>query len=203
MGAAGRLTYDGEALSGVKLGLKVEIPIPTDDCQYYLFPGLLYNGNPTAEACHYFGEDFPEDASTVPGGFTVEDEDRVFGGWAQPQKNGGDPMISVRLQRNELGYGCEAVYLVPESIQFGRRLFLDSDGRLSLWEGWKLEKRFFLYASRKWSYTHLPNRNQGYGQVIRAAWGCLSRGSPTNPLHSLTRDYSLRLSALQDPYGLI
>ena len=73
--------YQGETLSGVKLRLTSRLPVAAADASYTLHPGLLYDGNPTAEACHYLGEDLPEAAATVPAGFSVEDAAWVFAGW--------------------------------------------------------------------------------------------------------------------------
>jgi len=195
--------YEGEPLPDVKLGVIVRIPISIEDCQYFMIPGLLYNGNPIGEACHYLGEDFPEDTSTIPAGFTIENEASVFGGWVKPRQSRKEPMFSVRLQKNYQKDCYEAVYLLPESAQFGRRLFLDLDRQFFVTDGWNLEKVIFLYHSAKEIFTHISNKKQGFGQVINTAWHYLYPSSPTHPPHSLATDYRLRLNTLLDPYGLM
>ena len=196
-------TYRGEELEGVKFETRVRTPIAVQECEYYLHPGVLYNGNLTAESCHYLGEDFPEDTLTLPGGFSVEDKNWVTGGWVQPQANGSEPKMSVRLEENHSTGRFEAVYLLPDSAQFGRRMFLDADTRLTVENGFAVKKTLYCYSGRKQDFKHVTNANQGYGQVIRAGWGMLYPESPTNPPHSVAEDYELRAKSLLDPRGLI
>ena len=196
-----RWSYAGEPVGGVKLEMKIRTPIGPETCQYSLHPGLVYNGNQTAEACHYLGEDFPEDTSTLPAGFSIEDDAFVVGGWAEPQKNRQDPMVSVRIEATGKRY--EVTYLVPDSAQFGRRMLLDSDKRFTVSEGWELSKRFFIYQGGKRPGKRLSNRNQGYGQVILASWRRLYPLSHTNPSHTLRTDFDLRLKTTLDHHSLI
>ena len=162
--------YQGNPLSGVKLELNVYTPIAINDCQYYMMPGLLYDDNPTAEACHYLGEDFPEDTSTIPSGFTIENGVSVFGGWAHPQQDRFDPMTSVRLEKRYDENCYCAVFSVPESAQFGRRMALDLDRRFAISDGWELSKTFYVYHGKKMATEHITNANQGYAQVLDACW---------------------------------
>ena len=196
-------SYDGAPLSGVKLELRVKLPISVETRDFYMIPGLLYDGNPTAEACHYLGEDLPEDAATIPAGFAIEDDQRVFGGWADPQANRLDPLTSLRLEEAAEGDSHIATFSIPESSQFGRRLVLDLDRRISCRAGWSITKRFYIYHGDKISGTHLSNRKQGYAQVVSACWETLYPRSKTNPQHTLMRDFEIRLDALLDPYSLI
>jgi hypothetical protein len=194
-------TYNGPTLPGVTLGLAIELPIDTKACEYYVVPGLLYNGNPIGMAVHYFGEDFPEDASTIPGGYSIEDARQVFGGWVAPQKNAADAKVSVRLQKTTQGR-FEAIYLMPPSLQLGSANF-DQKGELTVHEGFRLSKSFFLYHGEKESLPAVSNAKQGYGQVLRAAWQTTYPLSPTNPPHSLGDDYRIRMKSLLDPYTLM
>jgi len=196
-------TYTGKTLSGVKLETLIRTPITLNQCQFFLHPGILYNGNVTAEKCHYLGEDFPEDTSTLPGGFSVEDEHWVVGGWIEPQTTGSEPKSSVRLQKNYDADCFEAVYLVPDSAQFGRRMFLDADTRLTVDDGFALRKSLYLYLGPKKTFNYVPNKGQGYGQVIKAGWATLYPQSATNPPHSLGDDYQLRLRTLLDSRALM
>jgi hypothetical protein len=193
-----RWSYRGAELSGVKFETHVRTPIAMEQCKYYLHPGLLYNGNLTAESCHYLGEDFPEDTLTLPGGFSVEDNDSVVGGWVRPQASGSEPKLSVRLVGNYSTGHFEAVYLLPDSAQFGRRMFLDADTRLTVEDGFEVTKTLYFYSGRKKVFEHLSNTKQGYGQVIQAGWRILYPDSPTNPPRSLTEDFELRKKSLLD-----
>ena len=196
-------TYTGKTLSELKLETLIRTPISLNQCQFYVNPGILYNGNETAEKCHYLGEDFPEDTSTLPGGFSVEDEHWVVGGWIGPQAAGSEPKSSVRLQKNYGANRFEAVYLVPDSAQFGRRMFLDSDTRLTVDDGFELRKSLYLYSGPKKVLASVSNKKQGYGQVIKAGWAALYPQSPTNPPHSLGDDYQLRLKTTLDKLALM
>ena len=192
--------YRGETVSGVKLRLTSRLPIAAADASYTLHPGLLYDGNPTAEACHYLGEDFPEAAATVPAGFSVEDAAWVYAGWVQPQRRAADPAASVRLQVDPASGRYEAVHQLPESAVFGRRLLLDSDERLTLEEGSCYRKTLYLYAAaRRTGSVFRP----GYCDSLAAAWRRLYPVSPTNPPHTLRADYELRLRTTLDDHGLI
>ena len=174
--------YQGETLSGVKLRLTSRLPVAAADASYTLHPGLLYDGNPTAEACHYLGEDLPEAAATVPAGFSVEDAAWVFAGWVEPQRRAADPAASVRLQVDPASGRYEAVHQLPESAVFGRRLLLDSDERLTLSDGACYRKTLYLYAAARRAGTVF---RPGYCDVLSAAWRQLYPVSPTNPPHSL------------------
>ena len=192
--------YQGETVSGVKLKLTSRLPIAAVDARYTLHPGLLYDGNPTAEACHYLGEDLPEAAATVPAGFSVEDAAWVYAGWVAPQRRAADPAASVRLQVDPDSGHYEAVHQLPESAVFGRRLLLDSDQRLTLDDGACYTKTLYLYAAaRRTGAVYLP----GYCDSLSAAWGQLYPVSPTNPPHTLRADYELRLRTTLDDRGLI
>ncbi len=192
--------YQGETLSGVKLRLTSRLPVAAADASYTLHPGLLYDGNPTAEACHYLGEDLPEAAATVPAGFSVEDAAWVFAGWVEPQRRAADPAASVRLQVDPTSGRYEAVHQLPESAVFGRRLLLDSDERLTLSDGACYRKTLYLYAAARRTGTVF---RPGYCDVLSAAWRQLYPVSPTNPAHSLRADYELRLRTTLDDHGLI
>ncbi|MBZ5560933.1 MAG: hypothetical protein LAP13_00775 [Acidobacteriia bacterium] len=195
--------YRGEPLEGVKFETILRTPIAIQECEYYLHPGVLYNGNLTAERCHYLGEDFPEDTLTLPGGFSVEDKNWVVGGWVEPQPSGTEPKMSVRLQENHSTNRFEAVYLLPESTQFGRRLFLDADTRLTVENGLEVMKTLYYYSARKEIFPDTLSTRQGYGQVIRIGWSTLFPKSPTNPPHSLAEDYELRTKSMLDPRALM
>ncbi len=192
--------YRGETLSGVKLRLTSRLPIAAADARYTLHPGLLYDGNPTAEACHYLGEDFPEAASTVPGAFSVEDAKWVYAGWVEPQRRAAEPAASVRLQADPASGRYEAVHQLPESAVFGRRLLLDSDERLTLEDGACYAKTLYLYAAARRTGTVF---RPGYCDSLSAAWRLLYPVSPTNPPHTLGADYELRLRTLLDDHGLM
>ena len=192
--------YRGETVSGVKLRLTSRLPIAAADASYTLHPGLLYDGNPTAEACHYLGEDFPEAAATVPAGFSVEDAAWVYAGWVQPQRRAADPAASVRLQVDPASGRYEAMHQLPESAVFGRRLLLDSDERLTLEEGSSYSKTLYLYAAARRAGTVF---RPGYCDSLSAAWRQLYPTSPTNPPHTLRADYELRLRTTLDDHGLI
>ena len=192
--------YRGETLSGVKLRLTSRLPITAADARYTLHPGLLYDGNPTAEACHYLGEDFPEAASTVPAGFSVENAEWVYAGWVEPQRRAAEPAASVRLQADPASGRYEAVHQLPESAVFGRRLLLDSDQRLTLEDGTRYSKTLCLYAAARCTGTVF---RPGYCDSLSAAWGELYPLSPTNPPHTLGADYELRLRTMLDDHGLI
>ena len=192
--------YRGTALSGVKLLLTSRLPITAAHARHTLHPGLLYDGNPTAEACHYLGEDFPEAASTLPAGFSVEDAERVCAGWAAPQRRAADAAASVRLQVDPESGRYEAVHQIPESAVFGRRLLLDSDERLTLEDGARYAKTLYLYAAaRRRGAVYRP----GYCGALSAAWRQLYPDSPTNPPHTLRADCDLRLRTMLDDRGLI
>ena len=192
--------YQGEALSGVKLRLTSRLPIAAADATYTLHPGLLYDGNPTAEACHYLGEDFPEAAATVPAGFSVEDAAWVFAGWVEPQQSAAEPAASVRLQVDPESGRYEAVHQIPESAVFGRRLLLDSDERLTLEDGARYRKTLSLYAAPRRPAAEF---HPGYCGALSAAWRRLYPASPTNPPHTLRADYELRLRTALGDHGLI
>lgn len=196
-------TYTGPHLPGVKLGLMTELPIGPKDCQYYLFPDLLYNGNRIGQAAHYLGEDFPEDAMTIPAGYSVEDGEHTYGEWVAPQRNELDAKASVRLQENMQGDRFEAAYLIPPSSQFGQGMGVDVDERLTVDDGFHIAKTFYVYDDAKLGMPGVSNEKQGYGQVLHAAWQLLYPNSPTNPPRSLTDDYELRLHSLLDPYALM
>lgn len=201
--------YRGAAVSGVKLLLTSMMPISAADARYTLHPGLLYDGNPTAEACHYLGEDFPEAAATVPAGFSVEDEERVCAGWAAPQRRAADPAASVRLQVDPATGRYQAVHQIPESAVFGRRLLLDSDERLTLEDGARYAKTLYFYAAGRRRGAVRQGAAQeavyrpGYCGALSAAWRQLYPESPTNPPHTLRADYELRLRTMLDDRGLI
>ena len=197
--------YRGTAVSGVKLLVTSRMPISAADTRYTLHPGLLYDGNPTAEACHYLGEDFPEAASTIPAGFSVEDAERVCAGWAAPQRRAADPAASVRLQVDPESGRYQAVHQIPESAVFGRRLLLDSDERLTLEDGARYAKTFYLYAAerRRGAAHRGAVYRPGYCAALTAAWRQLYPESPTNPPHTLRADYELRLRTMLDDRGLI
>ena len=224
--------YRGTAISGVKLRLTSRLPIAAADARYTLHPGLLYDGNPTAEACHYLGEDFPEAAATVPAGFSMEDAAWVYAGWVAPQQRATEPAASVRLQVDPRSGRYEAVHQLPESAVFGRRLLLDSDERLTLDDGACYTKTLYLYAAPRADPGSIEARSSidlpatsssatsrsarrrgaidpgtvyrpGYCQALSAAWRQLYPTSPTNPPHTLRADYELRLRTLLDDHGLI
>lgn len=201
--------YRGAAVSGVKLLLTSTMPISAADARYTLHPGLLYDGNPTAEACHYLGEDFPEAAATVPAGFSVEDEERVCAGWAAPQRRAADPAASVRLQVDPATGRYQAVHQIPESAVFGRRLLLDSDERLTLEDGARYAKTLYFYAAERRRGAARQGAAQGavyrpgYCGALSAAWRQLYPESPTNPPHTLRADYELRLRTMLDDRGLL
>lgn len=196
-------SYTGDTIQGVKLGLMTTIPVRLKKSQYYLFPDLLYNGNRIGEAAHYFGEDFPEDALAMPGGYTIEDAHEVYGEWVAPQANHLSGKVSVRLERDETTDRFNAIYLMPPSMQFGQASNIDIDQRLTVHNGFHLKKTFYIYHAPKRTLQGVSNENQGYGQVLEAAWRVLYPGSPTNPPRSLTDDYDLRLHSLLDPYTLM
>ena len=192
--------YRGPTLSGIKLRLTSRLPIAAGAARHTLHPGLLYDGNPTAEACHYLGEDFPEAASTVPAGFSVEDAERVCAGWVAPQQRACDVAASVRLQVDPESGRYEAVHQLPESAVFGRRLLLDSDERLTLDDGARYAKTLYLFtADRRPGPVYRP----GYCGALSAAWRQLYPVSPTNPPHTLRADYEMRLRTTLDDHGLI
>ena len=192
--------YRGATVSGVKLRLTSRLPIAAAAASYTLHPGLLYDGNPTAEACHYLGEDFPEAAATVPAGFSVEDAAWVYAGWVEPQRRAAEPAASVRLQVDPASGRYEAVHQLPESAVFGRRLLLDSDERLTLEEGARYRKTLYLYAAARRAGTVF---RPGYCDSLSAAWRQLYPTSPTNPPHTLRADYELRLRTMLGDHGLI
>src|SRR5579883_1202920 len=113
-------------------------------------------------------------------------KDSVVGGWVRPQASGSEPKMSVRLVESSSTGHFEAVYLLPDSAQFGRRMFLDADTRLTVEDGFEVTKTLYFYSERKKVFEHLPNTKQGYGQVIQAGWRTLYPDSPTNPPRSLT-----------------
>ena len=192
--------YQGETLAGVKLRVTSRLPVAAADATYTLHPGLLYDGNPTAEACHYLGEDFPEAAATVPAGFSVEDAAWAFAGWVEPQRSAAEPAASVRLQVDPASGRYEAVHQLPESAVFGRRLLLDSDERLTLEDGARFRKTLSLYAApRRTAAVFRP----GYCDALSAAWRRLYPASPTNPPHTLRADYEMRLRTTLSDHGLI
>ena len=164
--------YQGETLSGVKLRLTSRLPVAAADASYTLHPGLLYDGNPTAEACHYLGEDLPEAAATVPAGFSVEDAAWVFAGWVEPQRRAADPAASVRLQVDPTSGRYEAVHQLPESAVFGRRLLLDSDERLTLSDGACYRKTLYLYAAAP------PRRHRVPPRLLRRSDGGMAPALP-------------------------
>ncbi len=194
-------TYHGPTLNGVKLGLVTELPMTSKSCQYYIFPGLLYNGNQIGMATHYFGEDFPEDATTIPGGYSVEDDQRVLGEWVSPQNSEDGARVSVRLQTAAAG-NLEAVYRMPPSLQLGST-DLDKDARFTVHDGFHMTKSFYFYHGSKLRLPGVSSDKQGYGQVLQAAWQLLYPESPTNPPRSLTDDYQMRVHSLLDPYTLM
>ena len=194
--------YSGGRIPGIKLTLIEELPVARGECQYYLFPGILYNGNHIGQAAHYFGEDFPEDAITTPGGLSVETKDRVYGAWISPQKGADDPKASVRLEESGPLNRYRIVYQLPDSVQFGHIMDTDIDQRFTVEDGFAISKSFYFYSAEKERYAPASNVNQGYGQVVRAAWDMLYSQSPTNPQNSLTDDFALRLRGLLDPYAL-
>jgi len=196
-------SYRGETVPGVKLEFRLQFPLSTEGCEYYVIPGLLYNGNDIGDTSHYLGEDVPEDAASLPAGFSVEDGTRVFGAWVEPQAGPDDPMVSVRLQQNLTTDTWEAVYLLPKSAQFGRKFHLDEDQRLTLTDGFRLSKTFYVYAATKRSIQWGSNQKVGFGQVVQAAWRRLYSSSPTNPPHSMSYDYRLKLIALLHPRALM
>jgi hypothetical protein len=196
-------TYTGRELQGVKLGLVTMLPMAPKDCQYYLFPDLLYNGNRIGRAAHYFGEDFPDDAITIPAGYSVEDAGQVYGEWVSPKRGELDPQVSVRLQKDVSAGRIEATYLMPPSLQFGQNMDLDVDEQFTVHNGFQVTKTLYLYHGPKLRLPGVSNEKQGYGQVLEAAWKVLYPDSPTNPPRSLTDDYELRLHSLLDPYVLM
>lgn len=195
-------TYTGTHLAGIKLVLIEDLNVTRSECQYYVFPGILYNGNHIGQAAHYFGEDFPEDAITTPAGVSVETKDRVYGTWISPQQAAVDAKASVRLQENGSTGKYQIVYQLPDSLQFGHIMDSDLDQRFTVEDGFTITKSFYFYAAEKKKYLPLSDVNQGYGQVIRAAWDVFYPQSPTNPQNSLTEDFALRLHGLLDPYAL-
>lgn len=195
--------YTGKTLSNVKFELQTKLPIEFGKEQYYLLPGLLYNGNPIGQATHYINEDFPEDTTTVPAGYSVEDDQRVFGGWVHPQSDIEDVKVSVRLQRNAESGNMEVIHSIPESAQFGRWFSLDKDNRLAIRDGFDLTKRFYYYAAPKQPFKHITVEKTGFRQVLNSAWKTLYPHSPENPPHSLQDDYRLKMDTLLDPYTLL
>jgi hypothetical protein len=196
-------TYTGPVLPGVKLGLLTALPIKLADCQYYVVPDLLYNGNRIGQSAHFLGEDYPENAVTIPAGYAVEDNTRVYGEWVSPQRSESDAQASFRLQKNVAADRLEATYLMPPSIQFGQGMGIDVDQRLTVRDGFQATKTFYIYDAPKLRLPGVSSEKQGYGQVLEAAWKILYAASPTNPPHSLTDDYELRLRSLLDPYTLM
>jgi hypothetical protein len=195
-------TYTGRTVPGVKLGLTTSLPLTLQECQYYLLPALLYNGNRLGRPSHYLGEDSPEDALTIPGGYSVEDGSNVYGEWVSPQHTMSDAKASVRLDENLATHHLQATYLMPPSVVFGSTANIDEDQRLTLHDGFQLHKVFYIYHGRKQTLPGISNEKQGYGQVLKAAWQNLYSSSPTNPTRSLTDDYDMRLHTLLDPYAL-
>lgn len=196
-------SYRGPTLLGVKLGLVIDLPLTKQACQYYLLPPVLYNGNPIGQAVHYFGEDVPEDALSIPGGYSVEDGGTVYGGWVWPQRAETDAKASVRLEEDPSSHRLRAVYEVPPSAVFGQSMGIDVDQQLTARNGVHVHKAFYIYVGPKAKFAGLSNEKQGYGQVLRAAWESLYASSPTNPPRSLTDDSNMRLRSLLDPYALI
>ncbi len=195
-------SYTGAQIPGIKLTLSEDLPVMQGECQYYLFPGILYNGNHIGQAAHYLGEDFPEDAITTPGGVSVETKDRVYGASISPQKATDDPKASVRLEQSGSHDRYRIVFQLPDSVQFGHIMDTDIDQRFNVKDGFAVNKSFYFYAAKKEAYAPMSNVNQGYGQWVHAAWDMLYSQSPTNPQNSLTDDFALRLRGLLDPYAL-
>jgi hypothetical protein len=157
--------YAGAQIPGVKLTLIEDLPVTQGECQYYLFPGILYNGNHIGQVAHYLGEDFPEDAITTPGGVSVETKDRVYGAWISPQKGADDPKASVRLEQSGSLNRYRIVYQLPDSVQFGHIMDTDIDQRFTVEDGFAIRKSFYFYAAEKETYAPVSNVNQGYGTV--------------------------------------
>jgi hypothetical protein len=191
--------YSGATVSGAKIEMRTTVPVSKSDTQYCLFPGVLFDGNRTAEACHYWGEDFPEDTLAVPGCCTIEDAECVVGVWTAPQRSGCDPLTSVRIEPSGDLRQQTIVHSIPDSFQFGRRMLLDRDARMTLTDGLKLRKELYAYIGAKRQYSAVPNEKQGYLQVLQSAWDAHYPESPANPPHSLQRDFALHARALLDP----
>jgi len=194
--------YQGERIEGIKLILKTRIPIGAEKANFYCVPGLIYNGNKIGCKAHYLDEDLPEDASTLCGGFSVEDGERVFGGWMQPQEDGDDPMTSIRLRKNLAKDAWEAVQSVPYSAQFGRFFNQDEDFRLTLKDGDTVSKRSYLYTGAKKTFAHIDNTKTGFGQVLSDGWKTLYPDSPTNPAQAMDGNYQMKLATLLSNKGI-
>ena len=195
--------YSGKNLTQVKFELKTNIPIKFGKEQYYILPGLLYNGNPIGQAAHYLYEDFPEDTMTMPAGYSVEDQDRVFGGWVKPQASRNDAKVSVSFQKDQTSGNIQIIHKIPESAQFGRWFSFDKESRLTITDGFSLSKRFYYYLGTKERFKHISKEKTGFRQVLDHAWETLYPKSPENPPHSLQDDYQLKMSALLNPYALL
>lgn len=197
--------YSGDSLRGIKLKVVNTIPISPDQTQYYMMPGLLYNGNNIGIRAHYLNENMPEDASTVPGGYSVEDRSQVFAGWVRPQESPGDPRCSIQLVRSAKNKQWQAIYCIPESVNMAVQdtLAQDEDRRFDVANGFVLKKTTFVYAGKKDVYSHISNEKAGYEQMISEAWKQLYPLSGTNPPHSLADDYRLKMKTLLDPKALV
>ena len=197
--------YSGKKIQGVKFKIINKIPVTSDQTQFYVIPGLLYNGNNMGIRAHYLNENFPEDAATVPGGYSVESDTKVYAGWIQPQQNALDPPFSLALQKDEEQKGWEAVYSLPASVNLALSdtLAQDEDHRLNVGNGFSLFKITYVYLDTKKQYSNVSNQKAGYGQMVNAAWNMLYPGSKTNPPHTLKEDYNLKMITLLDPKALI
>jgi hypothetical protein len=198
-------TYSGKKLQGVKFKLINKIPLTSDQTQFYVIPGLLYNGNNIGIRAHYLNENFPEDATTIPGGYSVESDTKVYAGWVQPQQNALDPPFSLALQKDEKQKVWKAIYSVPASVNLALSdtLAQDEDHRLNVENGFSLFKITYIYLDTKKQYSNVSNQKAGYGQMVNAAWNTFYPESKTNPPHTLKEDYNLKMQTLLDPKALI
>ena len=198
-------SYSGIKLEGVKFKLRNTIPLSPDRTQFFVIPGLLYNGNNIGIRAHYLNENFPEDAATIPGGYSVESTTQVYAGWVEPQQNPRDPLFSLSLQKNEKQNQWEAVYSVPASVNLALQdtIAQDEDHRLTVENGFSLSKTTYVYLDTKKRYSEVSNQKAGYGQMVNEAWKTFYLSSKTNPPHSLREDYNLKMRTLLDPKALI
>ena len=196
-------TYAGKKLEGVRFKLINTLPLPPDQTQFFVVPGLLYNGNNIGIRAHYLNENFPEDAATIPGGYSVESASKVYAGWVEPQSSASDPLFSLSLQKNKSWW--EAVYSLPASVNLALQdtIAQDEDHRLTVENGFSLSKTTYVYLDTKKLYAEVSNQKAGYGQMVNEAWKTFYSRSKTNPPHSLKEDYNLKMHTLLDPKALI
>ncbi len=177
-----RWKYRGERLGGVRLGF--DLPSELNDLDYWMIPGLMYNGNPGAQ-CQPTGmvKDgepwcFREERTTVPSCIILESGKDVVGAFTEPSRD-EDCLSFCSLIPSEEGHMIRIGFPFLEAplIYMGD---LDDDRELYVKKSWLAGKSFVVENGDSFERTFYvvvdksAETSHGYIKILDRAWDTIS-----------------------------